>query len=161
MIHYSEIVYIENGLIKSPRKKLAESFKQLKDGKYFLTLEKFYKRRSTQQNRARFGIAYKILQSCFIQATGESVSIEWVHEFAKERFLPAEYVEMLKIEYEQKENTVTNMDTGEQINIPMRLTTTRLTTVQEMEYVKNMRDFCLDFFNTEIPEPDVTKKKTK
>lgn len=158
MIHYSEIIFIENGVIKSPRKKLADAFKQLKDGKYFLILEKFYKKRSTQQNRAKFGIAYKILQSCFIQATGESVSIEWVHEFCKERFLPAEYVEMLKQEYLQKTRFIVNNETGEEIEIPMRLTTTKLSTVQEIEYYQNMQKFCAEFFNTQIPDPQTNYK---
>jgi hypothetical protein len=161
MIHYSEIVFIENGAIKSPRKKLAESFKKLKDGKYFLTLEKFYKKRSTQQNRSKFGIAYKILQSCFIQTTGESISIEWVHEFCKERFLPAEYVEKLKEEYLQRNRFIVNNETGEEIEIPLRLTTTKLSTVQEIEYYKNMQKFCAEFFNTEIPDPDSSKVKKK
>lgn len=149
----SEKITIKSGQIVFPRKKLSESFKKLKDGNYWLSLEKFYKRRSNQQNRAKFGIAYKILRACFSESFGCSVSIEWVHEFCKERFLPAEYVEKLRAEWEQSKILI-NYQTGQEIEIPFRLTTTKMTTVEEMEYYQNMQVFCAEFFGQEIPDPD-------
>jgi hypothetical protein len=150
---YTEKIIIKDGLISFPRKKLQESISKLKDGNYFLTIEKFYKVRSTQQNRATFGIPYKLLRSCFSEAFGEAVSIEWTHEFCKERFLPDDYVEQLKEDW-QKSKVLTNYETGLEIEIPFRLTTTKLSTVQSMEYYKNMQKFGAEFFQIDIPSPN-------
>lgn len=157
---YKEKITIKSGQIVFPRKKLQESISKLKDGNYLLYIEKFFKQRSNQQNRAKFGIAYKILKACFDESFGYSVSIEWTHEFCKERFLPADYVEMLKSEWEQNKVLV-NYETGQEIDIPFRLTTTKLTTVGEMEYYQNMQLFASEFFNEIIPDPDPAKIKTK
>jgi hypothetical protein len=150
---YHEKIKIESGNIVFPRKKIAESISKMKDGFYWMNIEKFYKQRSGQQNRAKFGIAYKILRSLFSESFGYQVSTEWVHEFCKERFLPGDYVDQLKVEWEQNKVLV-NYETGQEIEIPFRLTTTKMSTVQEMEYYKNMQLFCAEFFNTEIPDPD-------
>jgi len=129
----------------------------MKDGFYWLRLEKFYKQRSIQQNRAKFGISYKILRSCFSDAFGYSVSIDWVHEFCKERFLPGEYVDKLKDQWQQNKVLV-NYDTGQEIEIPFRLSTTAMSTVEEMEYIENIKVFAMEFFNVEIPDPDPNYK---
>lgn len=153
MIKYCEKIRIKSGKIEFPRKKIEESISKLPDGNYFFTIEKFYKLRSVQQNRAKFGIAYKILKACFSESYGESVSIEFVHEYCKQNFLPAGYVERLKEEHE-KNKILVNYNTGQEIEIPFRLTTTKLTTIEEMEYYKNMQRFCAEFFNQDIPDPE-------
>jgi hypothetical protein len=157
---YVEKIVIKDGVIFFPRKKLKESISNLKDGNYLLTIEKFYKIRSIQQNRATFGIPYKLLRNCFSEAFGEPVSIEFVHEFCKERFLPDDYVEQLKEDW-QKSKILTNYETGLEIEIPFRLTTTKLSTVQEIVYYQNMQKFGAEFFQIDIPDPDSAKIKEK
>jgi len=124
-------------------------------GRYFLTLEKAYNKRSLSQNSSVFGLAYKILQECFIQSFGEYVTIEWVHEYCKENLLPAEYRERIYDEYLQAAKVaIPNKKTGEFLTIPFKPTTTKMSTVESMEYYSNLQDFALDYFETEIPEPD-------
>jgi hypothetical protein len=157
---YVEKITIKDGVISFPRKKLKESISNLKDGNYLLTIEKFYRVRSIQQNRATFGIPYKLLRSCFSEAFGEAVSIEWTKEFCKERFLPADYVEQLKEDW-NKSKILTNYETGQEIEIPFRLTSTKMSTVQQMEYYQNMQKFGAEFFQIDIPDPDSSKIKEK
>lgn len=143
----------KNGQFKTLyRDRFGAAINELPDGKYTGEIKRMYKQRSTQQNRAKFGIAYKILHECMVDATGESLSIEYIHEFCKERFLPAEYVERLKREH--NEGQITNRETGEVIILPFRLTTTKMTTVEEIEYYKNMQKFAAEFFYCEIHDPD-------
>lgn len=139
------------------REKFASAVADLPEGDYFLILEKIYAKRSIKQNRAKFGIPYKILQSCFIESTGERVSIDWIHEFCKERFLPGEYVEQLREEWEQKKSILIEKS-GEVIEMPFRLTTTKMNTVQEMKYYESMQRFGSEFFYVDIPDPDPNYK---
>lgn len=157
---YKEKITIKTGQIVFPRKKLKESIAKFKDGNYLLYIEKFYKQRSSQQNRAKWGIPYKILRACFSDSFGYNVSIDWVHNFCKERFLPEDYVEQLKAEWEQNKVLV-NYETGQEIEMPFILTTTKMNTVQEMEYYKNMQLFGAEFFNVDIPDPDPNYKNKK
>jgi hypothetical protein len=154
---YVEKIIIKEGKISFPRKKIEESISKLKDGNYLLSIEKFYKPRSTQQNKAKFGIPYKLLRSYFQDAFGESVSIEWVHEYCKENFLPEDYKEQLKEEWE-KIKILVNYNTNKEIEIPFRLTTTKMSTIQEIEYYHNMQKFGAEFFEIDIPDPDINYK---
>lgn len=147
------IATIKNSKLEIVRRdKFASAISDLPEGRYSLTLEKIYNRRSVQQNRAKFGIAYKILRECFVEATGESVSIDYVHEFCKRNFLPSEYVERLKNEHQSKQ--IVSESTGEVIEMPFMLTTTKMTTVEEMEFYANLQKFAAEFFGTEIPSPN-------
>lgn len=154
---FALIVEIKDGSIKSPRKKISEEIYKLKDGRYFFTLEKFYKLRSIEQNKSWFGIPYKILRSCFAESYGHSISTEFIHEFCKERFLPEAYVNRIKAEFEQN-NTLVSETTGEVIKLKFRLTTTKLSTVEGMEYYKNMQKFGAEFFGVDIPDPEINHK---
>lgn len=140
------------------RDKFNEMIKSLPDGRYIVELIKKFRQRSLQQNKAKFGIAYKIIQGLLIESWGRFISIDEVHEFCKapeNGLIPLEYIERLKDEYINDDNNrLFNKDTGEIKMIPFRITTTKMTTTEEMEYYKNMQDFALEFFNAEIPDPD-------
>jgi hypothetical protein len=135
------------------REKFAQAVSVLPKGRYWLTLEKIYSKRSTQQNRAMFGIPYKILRECFIDSTGENVTTEWVHEFCKKRFLPAEYVDKLRVQWKEKKRYLKGLN-KKKVYFSFELTTTLLSTVEEMEYYKNMQKFAAEFFSVDIPDPD-------
>jgi len=138
--------------------KFKTALKVATPGRYFLTLEKAYNKRSLSQNNSIFGISYKILQECFIQSFGEYVTIEWVHNYCKNpenKIIPESYIERLKDEYLQKEKiAIPNKNTGEFISMPFEVTTTKMSTVEMMEYYSNLQDFALNYFETEIPGPD-------
>lgn len=137
------------------RDKFADAVNSLSEGRYSIEIRKVYNKRSGKQNNSIWGIAYKIIQGCLSEATGENVSLEIVHEFCKERFLPADYVERINQDHKSDDrNTIVNENTGEAITIPFRLTTTKMTTVEGIEYYKKMQKFCAEFFYTEIPDPN-------
>jgi hypothetical protein len=140
------------------REKFEQAISVLAPGKYWITLEKIYKQRSSQQNRARFGIPYKLLRECFIDSTGEDVSIDFVHEFCKKRFLPSEYVEKLKLEWKEKKHVLKGLN-KKKVHFPFKLTTTKLSTIEEMEYYKNIQRFGAEFFGVDIPDPDTNYVK--
>lgn len=135
------------------REKFIQAIENLPDADYCLILEKLYRRRSSQQNRAKFGIAYKILSECFTDAMGEYFSIDDVHEYCKVNLMPAEYVERLKQEHSERCEVV-NKETGDIINLPFVLTTTKMSTIEEITYYQNMQRFAAEFFGADIPNPN-------
>jgi hypothetical protein len=144
------------------RDKFSEAIDALVEGRYSVEIKKVYNKGSAKQNRATWGIPYKLLQQCFINSTGEYVDSNWVHEFCKERFLPGEYVERIKKEHEEDpKNHIVNEKTGEEITIPFRLTTSKMTTVEKIEYYKELQRFGAEFFYCEIPDPDPNWKESK
>jgi hypothetical protein len=143
----------KNGLFHVIRRNdLQNAIDNLPEGRYTMLIEKQYSKRSTQQNRAIFGIAYNILRDAFQETWGEPVTIEFVHNFCKNRFLPADYIERLKTEYEHKE--IVNKETGEVISTNFELTTTRMTTIEAMQYYANLQKFGAEFLNINIPDPN-------
>jgi hypothetical protein len=131
-----------------------QAIKCLADGRYLVTFEKQYKHRSGQQNKTFWGIAYKIIQQGLIeQGYSEAKNKEWVHEFCKENCLPGEYVQRLK---QVEIKPLINEKTGEVIEMPFRLTTTQLTTIEAMEYYTNMQNLAAEFLGCEIPDPNAT-----
>lgn len=127
------------------RNKFATALTQLTPGKYTIEVKKVYRKRSNAQNRYKFGVAYKIIQECITDSTSEYWTIEEVHEYCKENFLPKDYVEQLKEAYNELEG---------EFKKPFRLTTTKLTTVKEGEYWDNMALFVAEIFGVEIPLPN-------
>lgn len=138
-------------LILKNRSNFESAVKSAPQGTYFLTLEKFYKQRSIQQNKARFGVLYKTLKAGFIEVFGESVDIEYIHDICKQNCLPSEYVERLKKEHKENNKKIKKKK-GYMLAMPFRLTTTKLTTLEEMEYCENIRKFAAEYLQIELPE---------
>lgn len=158
----SAICYVKEGKLSIVHEdKFKDALKIASDGRYFLTLEKSYNKRSVSQNNSVFGVAYKILQECFIDSFGEFVSIDWIHEYCKKNLLPPEYLERIYNEWLSEEKTnIVSKKTGECLNISeFKLTTTKMRTVEMMEYYSNLQDFSLEYFETNIPDPDPEWKK--
>lgn len=133
-------------------KEFKEALKCLPDGRYIVTFEKNYRQRSGQQNKTFWGIAYKIIQQGLIeQGYLEARSSEWVHELCKENCLPYKYKERLK---NVAKKHLINEKSGEEIELPIRLTTTEMTTVEAMEYYSNMQNFAAEFLGCDIPDPN-------
>jgi hypothetical protein len=128
------------------------------DGRYWGTLEKIYSRRSNQQNRSWYALPYKILAINFSDATGEHWTENDVHEFCKNpenNIIPLDYIERIKKGWKDNpKNTIVSPQTGEIIQMPFKPTTTKMTTVEGMEYYRNMQDFAKAWFNVDIPDPD-------
>jgi hypothetical protein len=143
-------------------KEFKDALKTSVAGRYFLTLEKSYRKRSTKQNSAMWSIPYRILQDCFIESQGQYVSLNFVHEFCKNpdnRIIPEEYIERIKNEWDNDPaNKLANKNTGEVIILPFKPTTTKMRTVEMMEYYVNLKNFLMEWFGADCPDPDPNYK---
>lgn len=135
------------------RDKFKDAVKNLPNGRYICIIEKAYRKRSNNQNATFWAIAYRIIQEALEDTTGEKVTPEFVHELCKDKCLPPDYVEQLKEDHENKEPELINEETGEVYKSPFRLTTTKMTTTQAMEYYRNMQEFGREWLGCDIPEP--------
>jgi hypothetical protein len=139
-------------------KEFKDALKISLPGRYFLTLEKAYKKRSTKQNSAMWAIPYRVLQDCFSKEWGKRISLTFVHEFCKNpenRIIPEEYIERIKDEWDNyPANKIVNKNTGEVITIPFVPTTTKMRTVEMMEYYANLQNFLMEWFGADCPDPD-------
>jgi len=133
---------------------------KLCDGRYIVTFEKAYRKRSNSQNSSIWAVPYVLIQNALIaegyeEAKGEKGKL-YVHEICKENCLPVEYVDQLKEEH--KEKCLISKNSGQIISMPFRLTTKKMTTVQCMEYYSNLQNFGYEFFSIEIPDPEKNYK---
>lgn len=101
------------------------------------TIEPFKNKRSSQQNRYYHGVIIPIVKNCLKEA-GYVMTNEDVHDLLKMKFL--------------RETLFVNEDTGD---ITERTkSTTELSKSAFMDYVSEIRQFTLEYFNTDIPEPN-------
>lgn len=101
------------------------------------SIEKVKKTRSNNQNRYYHGVIIPIVKNCLKEA-GYIMNNDEVHELLKLKFLR----EVLFID----ENTG---DVTERVK-----STTELSTSAFMDYASDIRQFTLEYFNTDIPEPN-------
>lgn len=101
------------------------------------TIEPVKNKRSSQQNRYYHGVIIPIVKNCLKEA-GYVMTNEDVHDLLKMKFL--------------RETLFVNEDTGD---ITERTkSTTELSKSAFMDYVAEIRQFTLEYFNTDIPEPN-------
>lgn len=139
--------------------------KNLKPARYTVSIEKVENIRSKEQNNSLWAIPYKFLQKVLIE-TGtlpEDCSKEQVHEWAMVNCLPENYRERIYEEWKNKPGTI-NIKTGEVYKQAFRLTTTKMRTIDCMQYYKNMQDcYAQNFSSGEIddfiPDPKKDYKK--
>lgn len=129
---------ISNGVMKVIHKdKFTEAIKSLTNGRYSITIEKVYSKRSNPQNSYLWGIVYKLVYEGLIEAGYEKtdINIEWVHDYCKKTFL---------------KNDIVNKD-GEVLEGV--LSTTALTTVQFMQYLSDIQKWASEYLSINIPDP--------
>lgn len=132
----------------------------LPPGRYTITIEKVYRKRSNQQNRYKFGVAYKLIADGLTDATGEMWTVDKVHEFCKNNaknqldLLPVDYEDRIKDDWKNDpSNQLINKNTGEVLTKPFEPTTTKMTTVDEMNYHDNLKWFGAEWLGIDIPDP--------
>jgi hypothetical protein len=135
-----------------------DAIKGCPDGRYINTTEKLYPKYTDKQRNTIFGLAYAILKQGFKDLGWEDVSDDFVAEWAKENCLPEDYKTFLKKEHEK---LCLNKLTGKKIEIPFRLTITRLNTGWGKEYFANMQRKGADLLGVEIPDPDPNFKNSQ
>jgi len=128
---------VENGILKRNRNLLIDAIKSFEGQNVIVTIEKAKKKRSNPQNSFWHGVCVPIVQQC-LKDSGYLMTKEQTHEMLKLRFL--------------KETILINENSGEYLE---RIkSTTELTTTQFAELVMEVQSFALDYFNTEIPNPN-------
>lgn len=114
----------------------------LPKGKYRITVEKYYKKASHEQFKYLYGLVYPLSMTFLNEAGYEFTDIDQVDIFWKGIFANKE---------------VLNRETGEIMKIP--LTKSEFKTVDEMTYCNSIRDYCSEYFNSYIPDPDPNWKQ--
>lgn len=136
---------VENGQVFGPRTKQrfrAEVGRAFEGKRIEITVQRKKKRRSPEQNRYYWGLVLNILSHQFKEWNPDlEITTDIVHEWCKERFLPMiSDWEDVKIKTPEGEKEI-------------RKTTTRMTTVQFMDYIALIQQFAAEY-GFYIPDPD-------
>lgn len=123
-----------------------DSIKSMPDGKYKITIEKVYNKRSNPQNAYLWGVVYPLVKDGLIEIGfdefKQDFELEMTHELCKFRFLKKEIVS----------------NDGEIIKTIG--STTKLTTVQFNEYFGSVHKWASEYLNIFIPDPDPNYAET-
>lgn len=140
------------------KQKFIDCIKLLRKGTYSIEVKKVYARRTSKQNAAKFGVVYKFMQGVLEEAIGEYLPIysnnddtPSVHRLLLTKCAPLKYVEAEKEKFEASK--IVDPISGEILfESEFRLSSVNMTTVEEMEFIENIRRFALEYFNVVIPE---------
>ena len=142
-MNYEIISEVKNGSLTRNRNLIKDAIASFEGKQVVIKIEKFKKKRSTQQNRFYFGIVVPIVQNCLKEA-GHIMTNESTHDLIKLKFL--------------KETLFVNETTGEIIE---RIkSTTELSTSQFMDLLAEINNFTFEYFGVILPSPndDLTLK---
>lgn len=125
------------------RKLFDEMLKSISDGKCLVTVERVYNKRSNQQNRYYHGV---VIPLCCrgLRELGHEVNEEDTHEILKSLFNKKEFI---------------NKETGE--STMYGGSTTKMATIDMMEYIKDIQEFGDSYLGIFIPDPEPIEMKQK
>ena len=126
-----------NGNLAVNRSLIAKTIKHFEGAEISLTIEKKYNKRSNNQNAFYWGVLIPIISELLYDCTGNFFSEQETHEVLKSN---CNYKELIS------ENT------GEISKIP--ISTTELSTIEWIEYIKKVEHFVFDYFSVTLPKPD-------
>lgn len=142
-MNYEIISEVKNGSLTRNRNLIKDAIVTFEGKQVVIKIEKFKKKRSTQQNRFYYGVIIPIVQNCLKEA-GHIMTSESTHDLIKLKFL--------------KETLFVNETTGEIIE---RIkSTTELSTSQFMDLLAEINNFTFEYFGVTLPNPndDLTLK---
>ena len=134
---------VKNGTLTRNVNLIKDAIQTFEGKQIVIKIEKFKKKRSTQQNRFYYGVIIPIVQNCLKEA-GHVMTNESTHDLIKLKFL--------------KETLFVNETTGEVIE---RIkSTTELSTSQFMDLLAEINNFTFEYFGVSLPSPndDLTLK---
>jgi hypothetical protein len=134
---------VKNGTLTRNVNLIKDAIQTFEGRQIIIKIEKFKKKRSTQQNRFYYGVIIPIVQNCLKEA-GHVMTNESTHDLIKLKFL--------------KETLFVNETTGEVIE---RIkSTTELSTSQFMDLLAEINNFTFEYFGVILPSPndDLTLK---
>lgn len=145
----SEII---NGKFTRNRDAIVDAINQYEGKEVTLTIKRFYKKRSNDQNAYYFGVIVEHWKNLLREEWGEVLTKDQVHEFLKQN-----------LSFEEK----VNEETGEIIFNPIngrpivkQKSTTSNDTRDQEQYHKAARDLAYEIFQYEIPLPNKELKAT-
>ena len=142
-MNFEIISEVKNGSLTRNRNLIKDAIATFEGKQIVIKIEKFKKKRSTQQNRFYYGVIIPIVQNCLKEA-GHVMTNESTHDLIKLKFL--------------KETLFVNETTGEVIE---RIkSTTELSTSQFMDLLAEINNFTFEYFGVSLPSPndDLTLK---
>lgn len=142
-MNFEIISEVKNGSLTRNRNLIKDAIETFEGKQIVIKIEKFKKKRSTQQNRFYYGVIIPIVQNCLKEA-GHIMTSESTHDLIKLKFL--------------KETLFVNENTGEVIE---RIkSTTELSTSQFMDLLAEINNFTFEYFGVSLPSPndDLTLK---
>ncbi len=101
------------------------------------------KRRSNNQNAYLWACVYPILVQGFKDMGHENITVNVVHEWAKNKFIEPDSQEWFE---------VVSTDSGEVALVEMP-TTRKLTTTEMMGYIASIQKWAAEFLGVSIPDP--------
>jgi hypothetical protein len=125
-------------------KAFREQLDALPKGKYQHTVEKYYRKASLLQFGYLYGIVYPLSMIALNDAGYEFINIDQVDMFWKGMFAYNQFV---------------NRETGEIMKLPQ--SKSQFMTIDEMGYCDAIRNYCSEYLNTNIPDPDPNYKQKK
>lgn len=135
-MNYEIRTKVENGKVKRNRNMLNDALCSFEGKEIVIKIEKAKKKRSNNQNRYYHGVVIPIVKNC-LKESGNLLSNDNTHELLRLKFL--------------KVTILAKEETGEYVE---RIkSTTELSTSQFMDYIAEIREWILDFFNVDIPLP--------
>ena len=136
-MNYEIISEVKNGSLTRNRNLIKDAIETFEGKQIVIKIEKFKKKRSTQQNRFYYGIVIPIVQNC-LKESGHIMTNESTHDLIKLKFL--------------KETLFVNETTGEVIE---RIkSTTELSTSQFMDLLAEINNFTFEYFGVNLPSPN-------
>jgi hypothetical protein len=142
-MNFEIVSEVKNGSLTRNRNLIKDAIETFEGKQIVIKIEKFKKKRSTQQNRFYYGVIIPIVQNCLKEA-GHVMTNESTHDLIKLKFL--------------KETLFVNETTGEVIE---RIkSTTELSTSQFMDLLAEINNFTFEYFGVSLPSPndDLTLK---
>lgn len=135
---------VEDGQITLPKRVRGEVCRVFEGKPIEVTFRRKRKRRSDQQNRYYWGVVVPLIVEAFIDlghselVLGNAESHGMIHNLLKRRFLPD------GITLEDREGNVYELDPS----------TTKLTTVEMMEYTERIQAWAAECLGINIPDPN-------
>ena len=142
--------------------KLRDAISILKDGRYVVEIKEVSHQRSLEQNNAMWAIPYAYYMHALTElGYFKDPSKQQIHEWAMHYCLPEDYKERIKAEWTALEPMV-DIKTGELFKTAYRLTSTKMSTKDAMNYYENLQNFYAENLSSgsedQIPDPDKNYK---
>lgn len=130
---------VVNGKFKRNINQILDAVKNFEGKDCILTIEKVKKTRSNNQNAHYWGVVIPLVQSGLKDATGEFRTAKNIHyNIFFKMFAP--------------ENEIININTGE--CLAEKISSSKMTTLQFMEYITEIQKWSAEFLNVQIPDPN-------